>query len=253
MRNVESRVELRPLADRLRALRLARGWSMDAAARAAGVTQTTVMHAERGCVRPHPRVLEGLAQAYDLPLDELVKLAGRKPSARTHPALAGLASRIARVLELDDLVAGPIAAGTAGDLVRTARQEHGWSSSLTASRARLGHDLLVGLERDERQAEPEVLARLADVLGLERAQLLQLAGHPAELTSDPWGQHGSRGRRPHRGWLSPGGGRQANPALASSPEPVCTLLPAPEIRGPGARGSWDWTDWRKQAILRPSS
>jgi transcriptional regulator with XRE-family HTH domain len=54
-----------PPVNNLPALRVARGWSQEKAATAAGLTAARYWRIERGVSRPRPSELEGLVQAFD--------------------------------------------------------------------------------------------------------------------------------------------------------------------------------------------
>ncbi len=65
------------LGERLSKLRAAKGWTMRAAAELAGISNPYLSQIESGKrTSPHAAVLRRLAKAYDVPLPELLALAG---------------------------------------------------------------------------------------------------------------------------------------------------------------------------------
>src|SRR5262245_57350118 len=79
------RATVKQLAERLQTLRLRKGWDMDHAARLADVSRTTLFHLERGEIpKPRASTLHKLAQAFEVPVDDLVA-SPDEPSAPTWP------------------------------------------------------------------------------------------------------------------------------------------------------------------------
>lgn len=64
------------IGPRVRQLRCARGWSQEQLGAYGGISQATVSMAETGKVNASARVLEGLADALDVEVEELFKRAG---------------------------------------------------------------------------------------------------------------------------------------------------------------------------------
>ncbi|ONI48498.1 helix-turn-helix domain-containing protein [Streptomyces sp. IB2014 011-1] len=64
------------LAGQLRAQREARGWSCDQLAVVAGINAATVRTAEGGTSRPSPRVVQALAAALGVPVEQLAPFEG---------------------------------------------------------------------------------------------------------------------------------------------------------------------------------
>jgi transcriptional regulator with XRE-family HTH domain len=64
-------------ADRIMELRAARGWTIHELAKRAGVGVDTISHLERGNTKPHPRTVYKLAQAFEIPMGELL---GKAPA-----------------------------------------------------------------------------------------------------------------------------------------------------------------------------
>jgi transcriptional regulator with XRE-family HTH domain len=83
----------------IRAGRIRKGWKQSDLAEYAGVSRTTLIHLERGTVQdPHATTLNKLAQALELPAEQLTVAATRTLPAvvfdrATNPALADAAER----------------------------------------------------------------------------------------------------------------------------------------------------------------
>lgn len=85
-----------PLARRIRARCVSRGWSTAALARAAGISRTTADHLLSGkATHPHVQTLEKVAAAFDVPLAELSH--GTSASQTSHvPTSSAAAERFDR-------------------------------------------------------------------------------------------------------------------------------------------------------------
>lgn len=106
-------IDLRVLGDRLRAARLARGWTQTDLAGDL-VSTGYVSRLESGQRRPHAPVLEGLASRLDIAIDELL----RGPTAREQDAIRLSLDYAELSLETGDTVEGEARARDARDRAR---------------------------------------------------------------------------------------------------------------------------------------
>ncbi|MEO1330769.1 MAG: XRE family transcriptional regulator [Pseudomonadota bacterium] len=105
----------RRLAQRLKGLRMERGWSLDALAERSGVSRATLSRFESGAVSPTAQALGRIGTAYGMAMSRLIALAEAAPD--------GVIARSAQV-EWRDPESGfrrravsPPAGGLAGDVV----------------------------------------------------------------------------------------------------------------------------------------
>ena len=91
------------LAERLRALRKARGWTQHDLSRASGLTRSHISRLEQGDIQlPASERLRQLANALDTTLDDLLEAAGYRDPLPLDGDLPDLASYLRRKYGLDD-------------------------------------------------------------------------------------------------------------------------------------------------------
>ncbi len=91
----------REIGIRIRDWRLARGWSQHQLAQAAGLSQSGVVHLEKGDTNPQLSTLREVAQAFGKSLRELMfGLPGQRPTES-----AGLCDRVCRIVDSKDQAA----------------------------------------------------------------------------------------------------------------------------------------------------
>lgn len=85
----KKRADVRPteLGALLRAKRKAEGWSQRVAGERIGIEHSGLSELERGLRRPDFETLVGIHQAYDVPLEELVRMAARDAGLKLSPGL----------------------------------------------------------------------------------------------------------------------------------------------------------------------
>ena len=83
----------------LRELRTERGLSMRDVDKLHGVSSTHLSQVERGIRRPGPGTLKKLAQAYNVPYDDLLRRAGHLPDSMTDAEKAELYELARRIQE----------------------------------------------------------------------------------------------------------------------------------------------------------
>ena len=91
------------LAERLRTLRKARGWTQHDLSRASGLTRSHISRLERGDIQlPSSDRLRQLALALGTSLDDLLEAAGYRDAAADTADLPDLSSYLRRKYGLDD-------------------------------------------------------------------------------------------------------------------------------------------------------
>ena len=91
------------LAERLRALRKARGWTQHDLSRASGLTRSHISRLERGDIQlPSSDCLRQLALALGTSLDDLLEAAGYRDAATDAADLPDLPSYLRRKYDLHD-------------------------------------------------------------------------------------------------------------------------------------------------------
>ena len=91
------------LADRLKALRKARGWTQHDLSRASGLTRSHISRLERGDIQlPSSERLRQLAIALGTSLDDLLEAAGYRDPVRDNGDLPDLAVYLRHKYGLDD-------------------------------------------------------------------------------------------------------------------------------------------------------
>jgi transcriptional regulator with XRE-family HTH domain len=109
------------LATRLRVLRAERGLTVRQVAEHSGVAKETVSQIERGERHPYDRTLAKLAQAYDVPVEELLEepvLAGAPGKAEASETGPSAGSTEVRITFDDEAVRAAIRAAKAGKLTK---------------------------------------------------------------------------------------------------------------------------------------
>src|SRR3954447_20795473 len=91
------------LAERLRALRKARGWTQQDLSRVSGLTRSHISRLQRGDIQlPSSDRLRQLALALDTSLDDLLEAAGYRDAAADAAGLPDLPTYLRRKYGLDD-------------------------------------------------------------------------------------------------------------------------------------------------------
>jgi transcriptional regulator with XRE-family HTH domain len=130
--------------NRVKDLRIARGFTAAELAEKSGVGYRTVRRVERSLVRPHPRTLQRLAEAL-----------GVEPSE-----LARLMSEVAQDPKRK------------GSFLRDLRIASGMSQPELARRAGINQAFLSQLERGKHEAGPSTVRKLAEALGVHPLELI---------------------------------------------------------------------------------
>ncbi len=173
----------RKLGDLLRSAREKIGYSQSAFADKVGVERSYLSRMEKGERRPSTDALRMMSQVLQIPLKNLMELAGhsetaeKKPSAPVAPAPKKVAKPTGK--------AGATRYAELGELIRKTREKFGYSQGAFADKVNVERSYLSRMEKGERRASPEDLRTMSQILQIPLRQLLELAGHTLEKEKKP--------------------------------------------------------------------